>query len=226
MFDIVCWSQILFLVCTHMHAHTHSLSLSLSLSFSLVLMSSVFFFFQIDVNSSPIKIELVNGSKSVSAQLLALSMYCVTHFLAASYYNTFFSISDRKLGPSGQSRQRGCKCSIGRSFLRVVQWCIQQTRLTLVCEMTWRRLVQIRRNLSTSYQMVFFHSFSIYIRSFLCFCYSATKTVNCQCFFFFFFFFLSRSAPSENQKILKEAQGLADALVAGSTLAVWLFFLS
>ena len=57
------------------------------------------------------------------------------------------SISDQKLRPSGQSRQRGWRCIISHTLLRMVRWCIRLTRLTLVCEVIWYRLVQVRQNL-------------------------------------------------------------------------------
>ena len=57
-----------------------------------------------------------------------------------TYCWTSFSISDRKLGPSGRSRQRGWRCIIGHTLLRVVRWCIRLTRLTLVCEVIRYRL--------------------------------------------------------------------------------------
>ena len=48
---------------------------------------------------------------------------------------------------SGRSRQRGWRCIIGCTFLRMVRWCIWLTRLTLVCEVIRYRLVQVRQNL-------------------------------------------------------------------------------
>ena len=64
-----------------------------------------------------------------------------------TYCWTSFSISDRKLGPSGRSRQHGWRCIIGHTLLRMVRWCNQPTRLTLICEVIRYRLVQVRQNL-------------------------------------------------------------------------------
>ena len=58
-----------------------------------------------------------------------------------------FSISDRRLGPSGRSEQREWRCIIGHTLLRMIRWCIRLTRLTLVCEVIKYRLVQVRQNL-------------------------------------------------------------------------------
>ena len=58
------------------------------------------------------------------------------------YCWTPLSISDRKLEPSGRSRQHGLRCIIGHTLWRMVQWCIWLTHLTLVFEVIWYRLVQ------------------------------------------------------------------------------------
>ena len=66
------------------------------------------------------------------------------HLLVARHAGD--SISDRKLGPGGRSSQRGWRCIIGHTLLRMVRWCIRLTRLTLVCEVIMYRLVQVRQN--------------------------------------------------------------------------------
>ena len=67
------------------------------------------------------------------------------------YCWTSFSISDRRLGPSGRSRQREWRCIIGHTLLRIVRWCILLTRLTLVCEVIRYHLIQIRQNLKKDF---------------------------------------------------------------------------
>ena len=62
-----------------------------------------------------------------------------------------FSISDQRLGSSGRSRQRGWRCIIGHTLLRMVRWCIRLTRLTLVCKVIRYRLVQVRQNLKKDF---------------------------------------------------------------------------
>ena len=64
-----------------------------------------------------------------------------------TYCWTSFSISDRKLGPSGRSRQRGWRCIIGHTLWGWSGGVSGLTRLTLVCEVIRYRLVQVRQNL-------------------------------------------------------------------------------
>ena len=52
------------------------------------------------------------------------------------------------LADESQTRQPDAgRCIIGHTLLRIVQWCIRLTRLTLVCEVIRYRLVEVRQNL-------------------------------------------------------------------------------
>ena len=74
-----------------------------------------------------------------------LSLYELSRRI--TYCWTSFSIFDRKFGPSGRSRQRGWRCIIGHTLLRMMRWCTPLRRLTLVCEVIRYRLVQVRQNI-------------------------------------------------------------------------------
>ena len=54
---------------------------------------------------------------------------------------------------SGRSRERGWRCIIGHTLLRMVRWCIRLTRLTLVCEVIRYRLVQVRQNQKKTFRV-------------------------------------------------------------------------